>query len=138
MALEIYYTGDLITPDGSDSSVYGDPCEPGDGATLESGWVSPDWSLGEVHEDRDAVLPDRWRPVDGPMVDWIIERLRDRLNGVESTGGRGGTFYALESTGPYDAAYTGVSLMMAAHVHGASESMLRAVELALVPKYARG
>jgi hypothetical protein len=132
MMLRIYYTGDLIIPDGSDTGVYGDPCEDGMGATVESGWVDPGWSLGVVRESQEDVRPDVWEPDDGPMIEWILERLSDRLNGVEvESAGESGTFYACDATGPYDAAYTGVSMMLAAHVEGASPEMLRAVCLAL-------
>lgn len=130
--LQIFYTGDLITPNGSDVSVHGDPCEDGCGADMVSGWVDPDWSLGEVRESHEDVRPDVWSPEDGPMIEWIVDRLRERLNGVEVEGaGDRGTFYAQEPTGPYDSAYTGVELMMAAHVEGASPEILRAVCLAL-------
>lgn len=130
--LQIFYTGDLITPNGSDFSVYGDPCEEGCGADMVSGWVDPDWSLGEVRENREDVRPDVWTPEDGPMIDWIVNRLRKRINVLEvGSAGERGTFYAQEPTGPYDAAYTGVELMMAAHVDGASPEMLSAVCLAL-------
>jgi hypothetical protein len=127
IVLEIFYTGTLVTPDGSDS-FDGEPCEEGHGATVESGWLDPDWSLGEVRESRDDVRPDKWHPVDGPMVEWIVGQLSHRLNGVEVEGaGERGTFYAVDETGPYDMHYTGVSLRMAAHVEGASVEVLRAV-----------
>jgi hypothetical protein len=54
----VYYTGDLITPDDTDTDVYGEATEEGHGATLESGWISPDWSSYVVHENRGDVAPD--------------------------------------------------------------------------------
>lgn len=132
----IYYTGTLITPDGSDS-FDGEPCEDGSGATVTSGWVDPDWSLGEVRTDRDDVRPDTWTPDDGPMIEWVIERIGARLGWVDSPESSDrGTYYAAETTGPWDACYTGVSLRMAAHVD-ASPEVLRAVSLALTAAQVR-
>lgn len=133
MSVRIYYTGDLIVPDASDS-FDGEPCEDGTGATVSHGWVDPDWSLGEVREERDDVRPDAWQSFDsdGPVIDWVVERIGERLGWVESPEHADGTLYASEATGPYDACYTGVSLRMAAHVEGLSPVLLRAVSLALV------
>jgi hypothetical protein len=133
--MRIFYTGDLIVPNGSDVSIYGEGCEEGYGADLTSGWVDPDWSLGEVRELREDVRPDVWCADDGPMIEWIVERLDNRLNGVqvEDVGSMSrGTFYAADPTGPYDSAYTGVELLMAAHVEGASPEMLADVVRRLV------
>lgn len=130
--LRVFYTGDLIVPDGSDS--FDDmPCEEGTGATVSHGWVDPDWSLGEVRDERDEVTPDEWTPDDGPMIDWIIDRIGERLGWVADPEpqGSGGTFYAAEATGPWDACYTGVSLRLAAHAEGATPEIMRAVSHAL-------
>lgn len=134
MSVCIYYTGDLTVPDGSDS-FDGEGCLEGHGATVSTGWVDPDWSLGEVREERDHVRPDEWLPGDGPMIDWVVERIGARLGWVDDPSGWDvlrGTYYASEATGPWDMNYTGVSLRMAAHVEGLSPEMLRAVSLALV------
>lgn len=127
----IYYTGTLITPDGSDSFA-GQPCEPGTGATEMSGWVDPDWSLGEVRANREDVRPDTWTPDDGPMIDWAVTAVANRLGWIdspESSDGR--TYYAAEATGPYDALYTGVSLTLAAHVD-APPAIRNAIRYALI------
>lgn len=131
MSLHIFYTGDLITPDGSDS-FDGKACEEGYGATVESGWVDPEWSLGEVRQEREDVRPDTWEPADGPMIDWIVERIGTRLGWVDAPEySERGTYYATEATGPYDSCYTGIELRLAAHVDGASPEVLHAVSLAL-------
>lgn len=119
----IFYTGTLIIPNGTDISVYGEPCEDGYGATMESGWVSPDWSLSEVYENRDDVQPDEWEEEDGDVVEWVIERLSARLIGLEPHG-QGDTFYAADANGPWDACYTGVSINLAAHVEGLTPDQL--------------
>lgn len=136
--LRIFYTGDVITPDGSDTGIYGDECEPGDGQTLESGWVDPDWSLGEVYADRDDVRPDEWTPDDGPAVEWLIERICARLGWIDSPGHSDqGPFYAAGMTGPSDMLYTGVEMRLVAHVEGATPDMLRAVWAALAASQRR-
>lgn len=124
MTVRIFYTGDLITPDGSDSSVYGDPCEPGYGAIHESGWVSPDWTLWEVRDDRDAVEPDQYTPDDGPLIDWAADTITRRLNGVEHQGADTRSIYSADSISD---AYTGQSIMLAAHIEGMPDNLISAV-----------
>ena len=52
----VWWTGDLITFDGSDTGMYGDPCEPGYGCVLTMGWVDmcDQWT---VWPERDQVTP---------------------------------------------------------------------------------
>jgi hypothetical protein len=126
--IRIYYTGTLITPDGSDTGVYGDACEPGAGATMATGWVDPNWSRYEVREDRDDVRPDVFTADDGPLIDWIVRRLVDRLSWIESPADSDGrTYYAAESDSD---PYTGESMMLAAHID-APPAILAAVQYAL-------
>lgn len=53
--MRIKFTADVITPDGSDTNVYGEPCEPGQGDTLTQGWYDPEWSRTEVFEHPEYV-----------------------------------------------------------------------------------
>lgn len=125
MSVQIYYTGVVTTPDGSDfDGYYGEPVEEGTGFTYESGWFSPSWSRTTVYADRDDVTPDTYSPDDGPLIEWLLDRLSERLGPgfVEPNGDH--TFYAGEAdTDPY----TGVSVNMAAHVEGVSPAILSAV-----------
>lgn len=123
MTLKIYYTGDLIIPDGSDTGVYGDPCEEGCGEDMQTGWVDPDWTLWTVYEERESVRPDEWQPDDGAMIDWLYGRLSDRLGLIEEDTGHG-TYYAREDVDDFP---TGKRIHLAAHVEGATEPMLACV-----------
>lgn len=70
MTYQVFFTGDLITPDDSDTDVYGEPTEAGHGAHLDSGWVSLDWDSGKtVYENREDVGPDRYTPDDEPPTE---------------------------------------------------------------------
>lgn len=110
--VEIYYTADIIRPDGSDTGVYGDACGPGEGAELVSGWIDPDWSRDTVYANREDVRPDVWTADDGPMIDWIVQQLHARLGLIDTDGGDR-SYYAAESDSD---PYTGVDVRMAAHV----------------------
>lgn len=125
MTVHIHYTGDLIKHDGSDYAD-GEPCEEGTGFTVESGWVSPDWSRREVYAERDDVAPDTYdAATDGPLIDWLCERLDSRLSVIELSGNIGeSTYYSGEAdTDPY----SGDSITLAAHIDGATPEVLAAV-----------
>ena len=124
--MEIFYTGDIVRPDGSDTGVYGDPCEPGHGATLESGWIDPEWSRWEVCAAREDVRADVWHPEAGPMIDWAVERILERLGGVSDVNGT--SVYAADSDQNIS---TGAALRMAAHIHGAPPAVATAIEYRL-------
>jgi hypothetical protein len=122
---KVYYTGDLVTPDGSDTWVYGDPCEPGAGAALESGWLDPDWTRWEVYQERDHVRPDVMPDdYDGTPAQWLAETVGDRLGAIDSMDGTG-TFYAADSDQNYT---TGQELSMAAHAEGFTDAEVAAAE----------
>jgi hypothetical protein len=128
MTVEIYYTGDLMTPDGSDTDCYGDGCEPGSGFTLENGWVDPDWTLSEVRESHDDVCPDAYDPENGPLIEWVTDTIISRI-GLPEEGSERGTFYACDSE--IISHYTGQEIRLAAHVYGASPAVLSAVRYRL-------
>jgi hypothetical protein len=119
----IWYTGEVLRPDGSATDVYGQACESGYGQQMVSGWIDPDWSLSTVHARREDVRPDQWAPGDGPVIEWLIERIAARLGWVDLAVGprwaanMRGTFYAV------DAAIldfeSGVRVRLAAHIGGA-------------------
>lgn len=128
----IYYTGDLIVSDGSDTNCYGEECEPGHGYTLTSGWCDPDWSRWEVVEDRDHVSPDVYEPDEYDLEDgmtpatWLAKRLTDRLGAVEQWDG-GSTIYEVDA---YEHPYQGKSIRLAAHPEGfTSDEIEEAVRL---------
>ena len=52
-----YMTGDILTPDDTDTNCYGEPTETGHGQTLESGWLDPSWSRWTVWERQEDVRP---------------------------------------------------------------------------------
>lgn len=124
---QVFYTGDLRTPDGSDTGVYGDPCEEGHGESMESGWVDPDWSLFCIWEDRDDVRPDvRDTDEDRSPARWLADIITDRLGVVESHDSRG-TFYAADAQENFS---TGEIMHLAAHAEGFTDDELNeAVDL---------
>lgn len=121
---KIYYSGTLITPDGSDHSPHGDPCEPGTGATMRHGWVDPSWSRYDLYDDYSDTTPDIWEPADGPLIDWLIDMISQRLGHVELPSGPDVILYATESD---DDMTTGKSISLAAHFADVTEPMLSAL-----------
>jgi hypothetical protein len=131
MSIEIYYTGDLTTPNGSDiDGYYGEATEEGTGFDYENGWVDPSWSRREVYENREDVRPDTFDATDEtPLIEWIVNTLAERLGAIDLTGNVGeSTYYAAEADEDY---ITGVSIRLAAHIHGASDEILAAVSHSL-------
>jgi hypothetical protein len=116
----IFYTADVIRPDGSDTFVYGEATEEGHGATLESGYISPDWSRSTVYENRDDVAADVYADDDGSHVIWLAARIADRLGTVEDNGD--GTLYGQSdiAEGTRESIEDGISVTAAAHVEGFS------------------
>jgi hypothetical protein len=113
----IYYTADLITPDASDTGVYGDPCDEGCGETYENGWIDPDWSQWTIYEDRDGVRPDVWEEDDGDAVEWLAGQLSSRLGAIQECSDT--TAYAADA---YVHPYEGKSVRMAAHIEGFTDA----------------
>jgi len=117
---QVFYTADLITPDGSDTDVYGDSCEVGHGATLTSGWVSPDWSRWDVYENKEDVKPDVYANDDGDVAEWLARVINDRLGAVEGHA-LDTSWYAVDADENYT---TGVNRHMAAHPEGFTNAEL--------------
>ncbi len=112
----IYYSADVITPDGSDSDVYGEACEPGHGMTRENGWLDPDWSRDTVYESHRDVRADRYEAAwDGDPRKWLAERLATRLEYVDLDSATWRSVYSSEG---YTDPYTGVTVTVAAHPEG--------------------
>ncbi len=89
----IYYTATIVTGDGSDTTAYGEACEPGHGYTDASGWWDPDRSYWTVRGCRDQVSPDVYpHPARRSPAQWLADRLTARLGSIESFDG-GRTFY---------------------------------------------
>lgn len=120
----VYYTADLIIPDGSDTGVYGDPCEEGEGAELRSGWYDPDWCRTEVYDERDGCRPDVWDGEVDPAV-WLAHTLNDRLHGWPNDNGDG-TWYSGESDTPDYR--SGIDVSVAAHAEGFTDAELSQAE----------
>lgn len=121
MAREIWYTADVVTPDGSDTGVYGDGCEPGCGATLATGWIDPSWSGSfRVYEEAAMVRPDtepdqEWLDLDEiTVLEWTVKTIHERIGWVEDNHG-GQSFYACD---PDRDNNTGAEAMLCAHLHG--------------------
>ncbi len=111
--LDIYFTGDLVTPDGSDTGVYGDGCEVGTGAVLTIGWVDIDWARFTVHDEASAVRP---VTVTGDTVAELAAAaaaaIRDRIGAIERDAGSG-RYYAADAARQD---VTGVTITYAAHL----------------------
>lgn len=121
--ITVQFSGDLITPDGSDTDGYGEPCEPGSGSTYASGWWAPRWTRFEVSDDP-AYADTFTMPEDeeDPAV-WICDTVGEYMNwsAVEWDGGE--TIYAADAIEDYR---TGRSIRPAAHVTGATPAQLEA------------
>lgn len=130
----IYYTGTLITPNGSDVSIYGDGCEEGTGADMENGWVDPRWSRSTVYENREDVRPDEWTPEDGPLIDWLIDRITERLGWVDSPTSADWFAGTEDVNGD---PYTGVSLTLDAHLENVPPAVAAAVRYGIAHRQAR-
>ena len=148
--LKVWYSADVVTPNGSDVSIHGEGCEEGTGADLESGWLSPDWSMTTVYEERDHVKPDRFTmadidPVDlthygdptRDHVDWLADRLSERLSLVaEYANYRSGNLYGGQDIEPDP--YESIRVSICAHPVGFTpEEIERAVRICNGP-YHRG
>jgi len=108
-----YVTGDLITPDGSNVWVHGEETEPGHGATLESGWVSPSWSTFTVFENREDVERFTFDPDDDETVpEWQARLVSEILGSAHDNGD--GTFYGAESQTRLE---TGEDISLALHFY---------------------
>jgi hypothetical protein len=123
MKKRIFYSATLIESDGSDTGVYGDPCEKGQGQTMSNGWWDPSWSRYEVESCQENVRPDEYDPdAEGiSAAEWLAQRLGQRLNAIERHSAEnwredgGGAIYACEAdTHPYE----GKSVSPAAHPEG--------------------
>lgn len=119
MTVDIYFTGTLITPDDSDTNVYGEPCEPGYGESMADGWVDPDWSLWTVWETREDVRPhtidseDLEDPEDPEEFRRaILEGIGDVLGAIDYTDGH--SFYAADELIDYR---DGERMSLAAHLY---------------------
>ncbi len=97
----IYYTADILTPDGTDTNCYGDPCEAGQGYELAFGWIDLDRDSFTVQDEKtdvrpDTILSDDARFDDGYTLDeLIVMDLEDRLGVLDSYDG--GTAYAADA-----------------------------------------
>lgn len=120
MSKLIYFTADVIVPDGSDTNCYGEGTLPGHGYQLETGWYDPDWSRYDVHKDRDSVRADVFDPSDTlTPAEFLAEAVAGRLNGVEFSGAPS-TFYSADSdSSDYE---KGRELTVAAHPEGFTEA----------------
>lgn len=84
----LYFSATIITLDGSDTTAYGEACEPGQGYNEQSGHWSPDRSYWTVYADRSQARPDiypeRGRRTPG---EWLAGRLTARLGTLEAVDG---------------------------------------------------
>jgi hypothetical protein len=136
-APKLWYTAEKITYDGSDSDCYGEPCEPGTGFTMESGWVDMSWSISTLYPGAEGVAPEVWELHDGPLIEWLADTIIRRLGWVElntdspasATAGTSTTFYA-EDFEQVDA-YSGDSVRLAVHMEDVPPAIVSAVTLAI-------
>jgi hypothetical protein len=89
----IVYTATIITFDGSATTAYGEPCEPGHGYTEADGFWDPSryWRL---ETSRDQVRPDVCPTRCQQPARWLANRIVARLGGVDSIAGTGESFYS--------------------------------------------
>jgi hypothetical protein len=121
---QVFYSADLIIPNGSDVSPMGDGCEEGSGADLVSGWYDADWCRTEVQEEQENVRPDVWDADVDPSV-WLAYTLNQRLAGWPEYNDRQ-TWYAGEADqSDYE---TGISVSVAAHAEGFTDTELAHTE----------
>jgi hypothetical protein len=118
--LSVRYTADVISPDGSDTDVYGEPTSPGDGYVLSSGWFAPDWSLYTVSDDPAYGQVDRWSTEEGDPVTWLRARLTEHLVTVDHA--EVGTFYSAAT----HSNMAGETTTVAAHAEGFTSEELAA------------
>jgi hypothetical protein len=114
LSIAVFYTADIVTPDGSDTGVYGDPCEPGHGATLESGWVDMDYDQWTVYDDSSDVRPDL---VEGETLTELAESTADAILsriGVPESLDNHSTIYGADADQNHR---TGQEAMRAAHLY---------------------
>lgn len=128
---QIWYTGDIITPDDSNTNAYGEPCEEGHGYILNSGWVDFNWSQWVVEDKREDVSADvwdgeTWGPMAPALIEWVVACISERIGWVEVNGG--GSYYSSNSSVNYK---TGQEATYAAHLHGFTDDEIAAVDNAL-------
>ncbi|MBT8227591.1 MAG: hypothetical protein HKP61_15970 [Dactylosporangium sp.] len=87
----IVYTATIITFDGSATTAYGEPCEPGHGYSEADGFWDPRryWRL---EASRDRVRPDVCPARCRQPARWLARRITARLGGVDAIGGTGASF----------------------------------------------
>jgi len=118
----LYYSATIITLDGSDTNAYGEPCEPGQGYTEQSGFWDPDDDYWHVHDSRDTVHPDIYPPRCGPSpARWLADRLRERLGPVDGFD-HGRSFYSA-----HEAVHPGTL----ADAHGPTGALLSHIRMRL-------
>ena len=134
--MKVYFTGTLMTPDGTDTNCYGEPCLEGHGYTMDIGWVDPDWSLWEVQPDREDVRPDCMDADDDEQTpaEWLADVLDKRLHGVWLEWDGRDVIYDSEE---HRNEATGESLMMAAHPQGFTARQIDEALTLLRTKYQR-
>lgn len=127
----IYFSADVTTMDGSDTTDAGEYCGEGNGYTVESGWISPSWSRTTVHADRGDVTPDVYDASDLAIdpcefdyspLGWLVKRLNDTVYHIEreSVSGDADTGVTLYASQADSDPYSGLDVRMAAHVYGYS------------------
>lgn len=114
----IYYTADILAPDETDTNVYGEPCEPGFGQSMESGWWNPDYDLWSVREKQSDVTPDVIDSKDARLDDELLTLselvetvIEERIGSIDSFDDD--SAYAADSLDNYQ---TGVRVLRHAHV----------------------
>lgn len=120
-------TADVITPDGSDTDVYGDPTEDGHGATLTHGWWAPEWSRWAVSEEYDPAAVLTHTPEDGQPVAWLARMIVCTVGTPDCWDG-GRSIYSADACEDYA---TGVHVRPALHPEGFTpEEVAQAVGIA--------
>jgi hypothetical protein len=108
----IRYTADVVTP-GGDTNAYGEPCEPGRGAALASGWCDPDRPEDTYVASGDVAF-DRWGLDDGDPLSWLRYTIRKRVGIPDYCEFPPSTIYGNAYVHPH----TGVSVSVNAHIYG--------------------
>lgn len=120
---QVRYTATIVRPDDSDTDGYGEPCEPGHGYDIVTGWLDPNSSLWDVSEERPEEPIDRIDLGDqydreclekfgGDIEEMIRDRVGDVIGFIDHETGDG-TYYGGTEFQNYE---TGEVTIIAAHI----------------------
>lgn len=118
----VRFTADLIIPNDTDTDCYGEPCEPGCGYSVQSGWWAPRFTTYAVSEDRDYADTFTYAgdDIDLSPPAWLVHTLSEYLpGGIEL-----GSAPSFCANGTLENHTTGESVRPAGHADGFTDAEL--------------